>query len=118
MATRARSRRDAVARFVAPALFLLAVTVLVLLIKSGVSGGNDTPKTEAVSTAAATTSGTRTTPERIPPQKPKKRYYVIAAGDTFGTVAAKFGTTVEALQALNPGISSNSLSVGQRIRVK
>jgi len=43
---------------------------------------------------------------------------VIQSGDTFGTVAAKFDTTVEALQALNPDVSTNSLSVGQRIRVK
>ena len=43
---------------------------------------------------------------------------MIQSGDTFGTVAAKFDTTVEALQALNPDVSTNSLSVGQRIRVK
>jgi LysM repeat protein len=33
-------------------------------------------------------------------------------------VAARFSTTVEALQALNPGVSSNSLTVGEKIRVK
>ena len=95
------------------------MTILVLLVRAGLNGGNTkTTTTVAISTAAATTSSTRTTRAALSPAKPKKQFYVIESGDTFGVVAAKFNTTVEALQALNPGVSSNSLTIGQRIRVK
>jgi LysM repeat protein len=100
-------------------IFLAAITIAVLLVRAGLDDdGGATTTTVPVSTAAATTSATGTVGGRQPARKPKAQYYVIESGDTFGTVAAKFDTTVEALQALNPGVSSNSLTVGQRIRVK
>lgn len=114
----ARTRRDELARYLAPAVFLVAMTVAVLLVRAGINSGDKRGPTVPVSTAAATTSLTSTIPAAAKPVKPKKQYYVIQSGDTFGVVAAKFNTTVEALQALNPGVSSNSLSVGQKIRVK
>ena len=114
----ARTRRDELARFAAPAAFLVAVTILVLLVRAGIDRGGARVPTVPVSTAAATTSRSRTTPAASSSPKPKKRYYVIQSGDTFGVVAAKFNTTVEALQALNPGVSTNALTIGQRIRVK
>src|SRR5207247_735736 len=79
---RVRTRRDELVRFVAPAVFLLAMTILVLLIRAGLSGGGRTgASTVPVSTAAATTSPTRTTPAALTPGKPQKRYYVIQYGD-------------------------------------
>jgi LysM repeat protein len=114
------SRRDEVARYAAPVAFLVAITVLVLLVRSGLNGGgsgSSAPRVP-VSTAAATTSATTTTPASKTPPRPKKQFYTVAAGDTFGVIATKFGTTVEALQALNPGVSSNSLTIGQKLRVK
>jgi LysM repeat protein len=115
-----RSSREDLARYAAPAAFLLAVTILVVLIQSGLNGGKtSSPGTSVpVSTAAATTSASTTTPATSVPATPKKQFYVIQSGDTFGVVAAKFNTTVEALQALNAGASSNALTIGQKIRVK
>ena len=118
MARRRRSLRAWGARVAAPAAFLLAVTVAFLLVRSALRDDDAGSKTVPVSTAAATTSKTKTTPPRRPAKKPRKRFYAIQSGDTFGTVAEKFDTTVEKLQALNPDASSNSLVVGQRIRVK
>ncbi len=115
----ARTRRDELARFLAPAAFLLAMTILVLLVRAGLNGGDTkSAPTVPISTAAATTSATQTTPAALGPGKPKKQFYVIQSGDTFGVVAARFNTTVEALQALNPGVSSNSLTIGEKIRVR
>ena len=111
--------REDVARYAAPAAFLLAVTVVILLVHSGLSRHKtSTQPTVPVSTAAATTSASATTPAASTAATPTKQFYVIRAGDTFGVVAVKFNTTVEALQALNPGASSNSLTIGQKIRVK
>jgi LysM repeat protein len=42
---------------------------------------------------------------------------VIKSGDTLGSVAAKYNTTVEKVMALNPGVDPTSLHIGQRIRV-
>jgi len=39
-------------------------------------------------------------------------------GDTLGTVADRYDTTVEALVELNPGVDPTGLQVGQRLRVK
>jgi LysM repeat protein len=114
-----RVSRDDVARFAAPAVFLLAVTVVVWLVHSGLSGsGQAKAPTVPISTAAATTSSSGTTPAATVPTTPAKQFHVIQSGETFGVVASKFNTTVEALQALNPGVSSNSLTIGQKIRVK
>src|SRR6266545_4771822 len=108
-----RRQRESLARYAAPAVFLAAITVAVLLVRAGLNRDGASGSTTAVpvSTAAAT-------PGRKPARKPKKQFYVIESGDSFGTVAEKFGTSVEALQALNPGVSSNALTVGQRIRAK
>lgn len=45
-------------------------------------------------------------------------YYRIAAGDTLGEIAAKYGTTVAKLVALNPNIKNPDLIfVGDLIRI-
>jgi LysM repeat protein len=114
-----RSTREDLARFAAPAAFLLAVTIVVWLVHAGLSGGSASVSPSVpVSTAAATTSSVTTTPAASPATTPAKQFYVIQSGDTFGVVASKFSTTVEALQALNPDASSTSLTIGQKIRVK
>lgn len=43
--------------------------------------------------------------------------YTIASGDNLSRIAAKFGTTVDAIEAENPGIDPRRLRVGQKIRV-
>ncbi|HET7568581.1 MAG TPA: LysM domain-containing protein [Gaiellaceae bacterium] len=108
--------RRAAARVAAPVAFLLGVTIAVLLIHSGLQGGTRT-----------TTTGPVTQASTAPVPKPGKtvttktvgaRFYVVRKGDTFGAIAAREGTTVAELERLNPGVSSNSLHVGQKIRVR
>ncbi len=41
--------------------------------------------------------------------------YIIRAGDTLFSLASRYGTTVEAIIAINPGIDPNSLQVGRII---
>jgi LysM repeat protein len=119
-----RTARAWGARLAAPAAFLLAVTIAFLLVRAALRDADDNSRTVSVSTAAvATTPVTPTTTRRAAPTrtratKPRARFYVIESGDTFGTVAARFGTTVAALQALNPDVSSNALVIGQRIRIQ
>jgi len=46
-----------------------------------------------------------------------RRFYTIQSGDTFQTVADRYGTTVPELERLNPGVKSTSLFIGEKIRV-
>jgi LysM repeat protein len=118
------SRRQ-LARIAAPAAFLAAVTIAVLLIRSGLQGGHGaTPTTQTV---AHVTTGRAAAPRSKKPTRPATTaatttgaavYYTVQSGDTYGSIAARYGTSVPALEALNPGVSSTALTVGQRIRVK
>jgi LysM repeat protein len=109
--------RNRVARFGAPAAFLAGVTVAVLLVRAGLeSRGTTTPPGPTTHPAVTTTRPT--TKKHTTTAAAEARYYVVQRGDTFGSIAAKAGTTVTQLEALNPGVSSNALHIGQRLRVK
>jgi len=112
-----RSDSGRAARFLAPIVFLAAVTIAVLLVRSGLSGDDAVPRAgTALETRATTTSPRTTTRRTTPPQS--RRSYSIEAGDTLETIAAQFDTTVERLLTLNPGLDPVALRIGQRIRVE
>jgi len=52
-------------------------------------------------------------PERLCP--PGAGSYQIRPGDTLYALSQRFGTTIQAILALNPGLDPNSLQVGRRI---
>lgn len=102
-------------RYLAPAAFLLAATIAVVLIRSGVESGGG----RHVATAGAPAPGrhvvvTTTTTGR----SPKKRFWVVRAGDTFAVISSKSGVPVATLVRLNPKVHSTSLFIGERIRLK
>lgn len=53
----------------------------------------------------------------IPLPSPTPSTYRVAAGDSLGTIAEQFGMHLADLQAANPGVASESLSVGQKINI-
>jgi LysM repeat protein len=113
--------RANLARFAAPAAFLAGVTVAVLLVRAGLSA-SDGPATTA--TATTTTAPPATTRPATQPAttttatSEEPRFYTIERGDTFGSVAAEFDTTIERLRELNPDVDPTQLTIGQRIRVE
>ena len=125
-----RARRQ-LTRYGAPAAFLAAVTIAVLLIKSGLSSG-DSAKPAASTTQPAQTSvaAPRTTTRLVltdvstttttatTTSTTGAEYYVIQSGDTLGSIAQKYGTTTDALSTLNPGIDPTALRIGQQLRVR
>jgi LysM repeat protein len=98
----ADSDRARVARVAAPVAFLLAVTIAVLLVRSGLREDDAPPPGPTV--VAARGSG----PSVV----------TVRAGDTLERIAARTGTTVARLTRLNPGIDPDVLRVGQRVRVR
>jgi LysM repeat protein len=111
------SRRQ-LAHVVAPAVFLLGVTVAVLLVRSGLEG-HSAQTTTTGPAAHSTTTGTTgtTTGSQATTATAAATYYTVQKGDTFGSIAAKENTTVTDLEALNPDVNPTTLQVGQKIRV-
>ena len=124
-----RGRRD-LARYAAPAAFLVAITILVVLVHSALSsggGGRDDDRGPAATTTHRTTTHATTTKKQATTASSTTttstttagaQYYTIQSGDTFGSIAAAEGTTIGALEQLNPDVNPNALSVGQQIRIK
>jgi LysM repeat protein len=105
--------RNQATRYGAPLAFLLAATIAVLLVRSGLN--SDAAPTTA-SAPATTTVATPTTRTTTPPRQ--RRFYRLRPGETLSDVAIRFDTTVAQLLVLNPGIEPTNLTVGQRVRVK
>src|SRR5204863_3534901 len=104
-------------RYAAPAAFLLAVTIAVVLIRSGMNSGKSAPNTSATSVAARRHVVSTTT------KKPAKRtqlqrFWTVQAGDTFGVISTKTRVPVATIARLNPKASSTSLYIGEKIRIR
>jgi LysM repeat protein len=116
-------RRRELTRYGAPAAFLLAVTIAVLLVKSGLEDSSQEPTAAAPTTTAQTTTAAPTTTIRLTDSTAvstapaNAQYYVIQSGDTLGAIASKYDTTVDELLTLNPDVDPSALQPGQRIRV-
>jgi len=98
-------------RYAAPAAFLLAVTIAVALVRSGLEHGSATTRT---------TTTTRSIPPspQISTTANKREYWKVRAGDTFGVISSKTGVPVARIQRLNPKVTSTSLFIGEKVRIK
>lgn len=123
--------RQQLTHYGAPAAFLAAVTIAVILIKAGLNAGSGSTTTLGLPTTSTATKATTTTTKLVltAPQAgttttgtettaPGAQYYVVQSGDTLGSIAEKSSTTVDELMTLNPGIDPTALNIGQKIRVK
>jgi len=100
-------------RYVAPAAFLVVVTVVALAVRGGLR--SDAPPAKAhPAVRRADASSTATRAKAAPP----KRWYVIQSGDTLGAIAARYGTTVDVLLRLNPGVVPTALTPGTQVRIR
>lgn len=95
-------------RYLAP-LALVAVVVATALV---VHAGLKTTHHPAAPTRTTFVEGRR--------KAPKKRFYVIHAGDTLSTISVKTGVPVAQLEALNHSLVSdpNALQTGQTLRLR
>jgi LysM repeat protein len=118
-------RRRELTRFGVPAAFLLAVTIAVLLVKSGLDSSDSQVTTAAAPTTTAAAKAQPATTTKLvltgtvvtTTAPADAQYYVIQSGDTLGGIAGKYDTTVEQLMTLNPDLDPNALQPGARIRV-
>lgn len=97
-------------RYGFPVLALAAVTMIVLLARPALHGGEAArPKVRAAKVQQAPAK------ERIKPARASA--YAVRSGDTLASIAEKFGTTVDRLMELNPAVDPVALRVGMPIRV-
>ena len=101
-----------VARIAAPAVFLVAVLILVMMLfQSGVIGGGSEVAVSPSPKASATKGGKKATTAK------GTKVYVVKTGDTLSGIAVKFDTTTSALEDLNPNLRGSTLGAGVKIKV-
>jgi LysM repeat protein len=101
-------------RVAAPAAFLLAATIAVLLVRSAVQ--DEEAQSEPATASRTATTQVRATTAQRQPRRPRATY-TVQEGDTLDEIALGHDTTVEKLLALNPGVEPTELRPGQRLRV-
>jgi LysM repeat protein len=110
------------------AIALAVVALLVLSSISGIFGGvaasstptptpspspsPSTPASSAPASVAASPSAVAATPTPVATPTPAPRTYVVQLGDTLNDIAARFGTTAQAIRDAN-GITGDTINVGQ-----
>jgi LysM repeat protein len=111
---RAPGLRRWLVRVAAPAAFLLAATIAVLLVRSAVR--DEEAQSEPATASRTATTQVRATTAQRQPRRPRATY-TVQEGDTLDEIALEHDTTVEELLALNPGVEPTELRPGQRLRV-
>jgi LysM repeat protein len=89
-------------RYAAPAAFLLAATIAVVLVRSGLESGGRPATTGTTTTVSVT----------------RPRYYRVRAGDTLQLIAKRSHVSLATLRRLNPNVSPTTLRIGERIRIR
>jgi LysM domain len=99
-------------RYGPPTGFLLVATVSILFARPALHADSERP---VVRKAAPEPRVVR---ERPRVRSTRASAYSVRSGDTLATIAERFGTTVDELLVLNPGIDPHALRVGQPLRVE
>jgi len=96
------------ARWLAPLALLVTTlfTVIILAGGGGSSSGNDDPTPAAVPTTNTAVKATGA------------RYYTVRSGDTLTSISLDTGVSVVTLEQLNPGLDTQALQPGQRLRLR
>ncbi len=95
------------ARLAAPLALLMAAVAVVAVVQASRPSSPSTPPP-----VTRTALAHRVRHARAPP-----RSYVVQAGDTLSTIAAKTGVSLAAIQRLNPGIDPQALQTGQSLKL-
>ncbi|HSK89412.1 MAG TPA: LysM peptidoglycan-binding domain-containing protein [Anaerolineales bacterium] len=105
------------------ASLLVLSSFFLLFLTSCVSPGiNSTPRPSTLIPFATVTPDATQTPEGLVAAQtalpsPTPFTYTVRQGDTISSVALKFGVSMDDLQAANPEISPNTMSIGQVINI-
>ena len=102
---------------------LLLASLLLLLTACAPQTAPSMPPVTDLTPFATSTQSPSQTPELLivvqetPLPSPTPFTYMVQRGDTISSIALKFGISMDGLQAANPEISPNAMSVGQVINI-
>jgi hypothetical protein len=99
-------------RYGLPTAFLLVATASILVVRGGLHDDVAAPAVRPAPPAPTVSL------KRPRVRSARASGYSVRSGDTLGTIAERFGTTVDRLLVLNPGIDPRALRVGQPLRVE
>jgi len=101
-------RSSAAARLVAALALLLAVLIVVVVVAGAMSGEDSSPQHR------------NGKPHEQKEKKPrsKAKTYTVESGDTLTTIAHKTGVPIAELQALNPEVDPQILTVGETLKLR
>src|SRR3954462_2030008 len=105
--------RRSPARLLAP-LALVAFVVALLVGINGWGGDNGSSGANDSRPAATTTHA----PSKKKGGHRQRRTYVVKPGDTPSSIAEKVNVPLSQIQELNPNLDDQSLSVGDRIKIR
>jgi LysM repeat protein len=103
--------RRSPARLLAPLALAGFVIALLVVINGANSGSSDQPGARPAASATAT-------PTRKQKARARRRRYVVKAGDTPSGIAEKTGVPLSQILELNPTLDDQSLSVGDKIKLR
>ena len=101
------------ARFLAP-LALVAVAIALFMVVSSSLNDTETPSTQKQSSGQPTASPNG----KGKKQKKGPRRYRVKNGDTPSSIAEKTGVPLDEIMRLNPDLDPQTLSPGQRIKLR
>ena len=96
-------------RYGFPVLALAAVTAAVFFLRPALHGGEAARPVPVAPVVEAK--------EKPRIKAARAAAYSVRSGDTLAVIAERFGTTVDRLMELNPGVDPTALRVGQPLRV-
>jgi LysM repeat protein len=101
-------RSSAAARLAAAIALLVAAFVVVVIVAAAISGDDSSPRQRNGQPHA----------QKEKKQRTKAKTYTVESGDTLTTIARKTGVPVAELQALNPEVDPQILTVGETLQLR
>jgi LysM repeat protein len=106
------------ARFLAPLALLGFVLALFLIVSHSTSDGGATGNEAKTNQSPASTPAANSGGDSSSGSKRGKRFYTVKAGDTPSAIAERAGVPLSTIEQLNPDLDPQTLSPGQRIKLR
>jgi len=101
-------RTSAATRLAAALAILVAVLVVIVVVSAAMSGDDSSSKHRKG----------QAQPQKEKKPRTKAKTYTVESGDTLTTIAHKTGVPVAELQALNPEVDPQILTVGETLQLR
>lgn len=107
--------RRSPARFLAPIALVAVAVALYTVISHATEGGSGSSSSAGQGQSASPAGSARRSRHKT---HRRHRIYVVRSGDTPSGIAAKTGVSLATLRRLNPKLDPQTLTPGQRIRLR